>query len=78
MNELEKLRVLLPHWIEHNQGHGEECKKWAELAAKEDGAAAVEENLRAAFKAMEEVNSHLEKALSAAGGPSTHKHHHHH
>ena len=81
MNELEKLRVLLPHWIEHNRGHAEECNKWAVLAAEEKNAAEVASNLRAAFAAMEEVSTHLEKALAAAGGAateSTHKHHHHH
>ena len=81
MNELEKLRVLLPHWIEHNRGHAEECNKWAILAAKEKNAEEVASNLQAAFAAMEEVSTRLEKALAAAGGAateSTHKHHHHH
>ena len=81
MNELEKLRVLLPHWIEHNRGHADECNKWAELAAQENDANEVETNLRAAYTAMEEVSSLLEKALAAAGGPAsegTHHHHHHH
>ncbi len=81
MNELEKLQVLLPHWIEHNRGHAEECNKWAILAAKESDAEKVAANLNAAFTAMEEVNTHLEKALAAAGGAtpeSAHKHHHHH
>ena len=30
MNDLEKLRVILPHWIEHNIGHGREFANWAE------------------------------------------------
>jgi hypothetical protein len=81
MNELEKLQVLLPHWIEHNRGHAEECKKWAALAGQESAAKDVESNLCAAFTAMEEVSKYLEKALAAAGGAATdneHKHHHHH
>jgi hypothetical protein len=81
MNELEKLRVLLPHWIKHNRGHAEECNKWAVLAATEKNATEVASNLQAAFAAMEEVSMHLEKALAAAGGAaaeSAHKHHHHH
>lgn len=81
MNELEKLRVLLPHWIEHNRGHAEECSKWAVLAAEEKNAEEVASNLQAAFSAMEEVSTRLEKALAAAGGTATesaHKHHHHH
>ena len=78
MNELEKLRVLLPHWIEHNQGHAEECSKWAALAGQENDANEVESNLQAAFTAMKEVTQHLEKALTAAGGAAEDAHHHHH
>lgn len=81
MNELEKLQVLLPHWIEHNRGHAEECGKWAELAGKEDGAEGVGENLTAALAAMALVSKHLEMALEAAGGAKAteeHGHHHHH
>ena len=77
MNQLEKLQVLLPHWIEHNQGHAGECRKWAEQADNE----AVQSNLMAALAAMEVVTEHLAKALDAAGGPKIeegHEHHHHH
>lgn len=83
MKEMEKLQVLLPHWIEHNRGHAEECGKWAELAGQEEGATEVESNLKAALVAMAGVSKHLEKALEAAGGAndqgeSSHHHHHHH
>ncbi|MCK5070173.1 MAG: hypothetical protein KAR01_06510 [Desulfocapsa sp.] len=77
MNQLEKLQVLLPHWIEHNEGHAEECRKWAEQAEHE----VVQLNLKAALAAMEVVTEHLGKALDAAGGPKLeegHGHHHHH
>jgi hypothetical protein len=78
MKEAEKLRVLLPHWIEHNSGHETECEKWAEIAQKE-GMAGVAEHIFAAVKMMKEANEFLEKALVEAGGPSdTHHHHHHH
>ncbi len=81
MNELEKLQVLLPHWIEHNRGHAEECAKWAELAEKESGTEEVASNLKAALAAMDHVSERLEKALAAAGGAKNHGehgHHHHH
>ena len=77
MNELEKLQVLLPHWIEHNQGHAEECQKWAGTVGQGD----VQSSLNAAFETMELVTHHLDKALAAAGGPKKdgdHHHHHHH
>jgi hypothetical protein len=74
MNELEKLQVLLPHWIEHNQGHAEECRKWA----AEVGQGDVQSSLNAALEAMELVTQHLDKALAAAGGPKMDGGHHHH
>lgn len=77
MNQLEKLQVLLPHWIEHNKGHAEECRKWAEQVDQKE----VQASLHAALEAMAQVTTHLEKALKAAGGPiaeNTHGHHHHH
>jgi hypothetical protein len=30
MDELEKLRKLIPHWMEHNDEHAETYKSWAE------------------------------------------------
>ena len=33
---VEKLRILLPHWIEHNQSHAAEFRKWAASARAED------------------------------------------
>jgi ribosomal protein S17E len=77
MKEVEKLRVLLPHWIEHNNGHESECLKWAEIA-KKDGMASVAGHITAAVKMMKEANELLEKALHEAGGPSSEHHHHHH
>jgi len=79
MKEVEKLRVLLPHWIEHNVGHETDCLKWAEIA-RENGMANVAEHISAAVKKMKEANELLNKALHEAGGPSTehHDHHHHH
>jgi hypothetical protein len=77
MDQLEKLQILLPHWIEHNQGHAEECRKWATDVENNE----VQLNLNAALAAMELVTAHLEKALAAAGGPGVdtgHTHHHHH
>ena len=32
---MEKLQILLPHWIEHNHNHEAEFKKWADLARAE-------------------------------------------
>ena len=71
MNELEKLRVLIPHWIEHNNEHAEELRRWAELAEH----AAPE--IIASAETMVQVNAFLKKALEKLGG-RLHAHHHNH
>jgi hypothetical protein len=55
----DKLRALLPHWIEHNADHAAEFRRWAERA----GEAAVDIE-RAAAK-MEAANKALADALTA-------------
>jgi hypothetical protein len=32
MTDIEKLRALLPHWIEHNGEHAAEFSNWSEKA----------------------------------------------
>ncbi|MCF6289610.1 MAG: hypothetical protein L3J03_01190 [Desulfobacterales bacterium] len=77
MTDLEKLRVLLPHWIEHNRSHGAEFSKWAALARQADDpetAALIEQ----AAGRLEEAEALLEQALERLGGPTGEPHHHHH
>jgi hypothetical protein len=69
---LEKLRVLLPHWIEHNGEHAEEFRRWAERAGP------AEEEILDAADLVEEANARLEEALQELGGPLEHHHHHPH
>jgi hypothetical protein len=72
MNETEKLRVLLPHWIEHNEEHASEFQHWAITV---DDAAP---ELLAAVEAMHKVNHSLALALDKLGGPLPLSHHHEH
>ncbi|MGB9712610.1 MAG: hypothetical protein ACP5J5_00630 [Dissulfurimicrobium sp.] len=81
MTEIEKLRILLPHLIEHNEEHAREFLRWTsvlEEAGMPDAAAALK---KAAFSSGD-VTKHLKTAMNLAGGPiSGHeigRHHHHH
>jgi hypothetical protein len=65
MNEVEKLRILIPHWIEHNQEHAAEFRHWVEQA----GEAAPD--ILAAADEMIQVNASLTTALEKLGGALT-------
>lgn len=70
MNEVEKLRVLIPHWIEHNTEHADEFRSWAEKVDEYD------EELFEAAEAIEEANRVLDELLEKLGGalPAPHFH----
>ena len=77
MNNLDKLRVLLPHWLEHNASHGQEFARWAELVAAADQEIAALLNEAAA--SLQSADEALRQALHRAGGETPgHGGHHHH
>lgn len=59
MNEQQKLGVLLPHWIEHNEEHAAEFRDWAARAGP------ARAGLLQAAAALEEANRGLRQALAA-------------
>jgi hypothetical protein len=63
----EKLRVLLPHWIEHNAEHAAEFRLWAEKA-RVAGQEEVAEEIALAAKELGWVNEALSAALEKLGG----------
>jgi hypothetical protein len=78
MENREKLRVLLQHWIEHNGGHVAEFNKWRATMADEHQDRLVAALDRAAEQ-MDVVSETLQQALDELGGPAAdHAHHHHH
>jgi len=77
MDNIEKLRVMLQHWIEHNKGHVDEFVKWRELMKEEDRQV-LAGHIDEAIAAMDAVNQKLEATLHEAGGPADGDHHHHH
>ena len=62
MTDLQKLRVLLPHWIEHNAEHAAEFRAWAERARAtgQEGAAA---DITLAAEELKWANEQLTSAL---------------
>jgi hypothetical protein len=68
-SDVDKLRVLLPHWIEHNAEHAAEFRTWAEKA-RAAGQEEVAEEIDTAAKELGWVNDALNAALNALGGPS--------
>ena len=66
MTDLQKLRVLLPHWIEHFAEHAAEFREWAERAhvAGQEGPAS---DIALAAEELEWVNEQLTAALEKLG-----------
>ena len=51
MNDTEKLKILLPHWMEHNEEHAASFESWAKTMrsiGREDVAVALEKISREA------------------------------
>ena len=57
MEDKERLRIVLKHLIEHNEGHAEDYKRWVELA----GSSGTEE----AARLIAEAGDHVERAGAA-------------
>jgi hypothetical protein len=80
MDVLEKLRIMLPHWIEHNRSHQQEFASWVEQLAKTDGALAYQ--LSKAVSSLEHTQEALQQAMELTGGTlsgeSGHGHQDHH
>ena len=67
MTDLDKLRALLPHWIEHNAEHAAEFQLWAEKA-RASGQEEVAEEIDTAAKELGWVNEALSAALRKLSG----------
>ena len=67
-----KLRILLPHWIDHNGEHAREFREWAERAGP------AKASILSAARLVEEANERLEEALETLGGPLERHHTHDH
>jgi hypothetical protein len=64
MDQKRKLSVVIEHWIEHNESHMGEYKKWAQTAG-ELGLNLVKAEIEEAVSKLSQSNQHLKKALKA-------------
>jgi hypothetical protein len=64
MDQKKKLSVVIEHWIEHNESHRGEYKKWAQTAC-DLGLDSVRAEIEEAMGKLTQSNQHLEKALKA-------------
>jgi hypothetical protein len=80
-SDIEKLQMLITHWLQHNESHGKEYAKWAAVA-RQAGYPTTAERIEQAVDLLAKADKALEKALESVGGPSkgqqpNHHHHHH-
>jgi hypothetical protein len=64
MDQKKKLSVVIEHWIEHNESHMGEYKKWAQTAGELE-LDLVKAEIEEAVGKLSQSNQHLEKALKA-------------
>ena len=62
MDQKKKLSVVIEHWVEHNESHMGEYKRWAQTAG-ELGLDLVKAEIEKAMEKISQSNEHLEKAL---------------
>ena len=62
MDQKKKLSVVIEHWIEHNESHRAEHKKWAQTAG-ELGLDSVMAEIEKAMEKISQSNEHLDRAL---------------
>lgn len=66
MDEIEKLKRLLPHWKEHNDEHAESYRKWAETVYSL-GYHELSDILRQLYKKSKGLNELFERASYLTG-----------
>jgi len=62
MDDKAKLAAVIRHWMEHNESHIDDYRRWGETAAKL-GLASVKTEIDAAVDNLSQSNDHLKKAL---------------
>jgi len=61
MDQKKKLAIVIEHWIEHNESHRGEYKKWAQTSG-ELGLGSVKAEIEEAIEKISQANQHLARA----------------
>ncbi len=64
MDERRKLLMVISHWVEHNESHLDDYRKWGQTAGAL-GLESVKSEIEAAVETLSQSNQHLKKALKA-------------
>jgi hypothetical protein len=64
MDQKKKLSVVIEHWVEHNESHIGEYKRWAQTAG-ELGLDSVKAEIEEAMGKISQSNEHLDRALKS-------------
>lgn len=64
---LAKVKILLDHWIGHNQEHSREFREWADKV-KALGETGAGDDMAQAAQEMEKAGEYLSRALEKLGG----------
>jgi hypothetical protein len=75
--DLEKMKIILAHWLEHSSSHQKEYLKWIPVAL-ENNQKEVAELIEKAVNEFKAADTSLHKALEKLGGSMKDGHHHHH
>ena len=62
MGKRGKIPVLIRHWIEHNESHGDEYRRWADIA-REEGLEGIETLILEAMGHIRSANQKLKQAM---------------
>ncbi len=62
MGKREKIPVLIRHWIEHNESHAEEYRRWADIV-RQEGFERMEALILEAADCIQSANEKLKDAL---------------
>ena len=60
-DSLRKLQVMLEHWIDHSDSHGENYREWA-AKARDAGEEEIAREIHLAIDASDEAKKHLQRA----------------